>query len=114
MHFCKAYLVWDFKVGVSCGTVWLGLKHSQETVNQTDKNQTHYVDRSDFHLLRYNIQSDHSTSMSRSSQILSMGQMKKWFGVVFYGNQECYPSDRHLYITIYFGSCLLTPLAGSY
>lgn len=40
MHFCKAYLVWDFEVGVSRGTVWVGLKCSQETVNQTDKNQT--------------------------------------------------------------------------
>lgn len=40
MHFCKAYLVWDFKNGASCGTVWLGVKHFQESVNQTDKNQT--------------------------------------------------------------------------
>lgn len=34
MHFCKAYLVWDFEVGASHGTVWVGLKGSQETVHQ--------------------------------------------------------------------------------
>lgn len=37
---------------------------------------------------------------------------RKWFGVVFYGNQKCCPSDRYLYV-IHLGNCSLAPLSGS-